>query len=90
PSVSVGDLPDYITRKDSLDSRVPSVFSVFENNIGFAQAVEEYQKALISHALSETGWVKAKAAELLQMNRTTLVEKIKKMNLQPEPEVPIF
>ena len=90
PSVGLDDLPDYITRKEPLDSRIPSVFTVFENNIGFAQAVEEYQRALISHALSETGWVKAKAAELLQMNRTTLVEKIKKMKLQPEPEVPIF
>ncbi|MCG8568471.1 MAG: sigma-54 dependent transcriptional regulator [Desulfobacterales bacterium] len=87
--VHVGDLPEYITQAVS-DQQVPSVLSVFDNGIGFSQAVEQYQRALISHALSETGWVKAKAAELLKMNRTTLVEKIKKMKLAPEPDMPVF
>jgi hypothetical protein len=33
-------------------------------------------------ALNQTNWIKAKAANLLKMNRTTLVEKIKKMDLE--------
>ncbi|MBU4130861.1 MAG: hypothetical protein KKF12_08580, partial [Proteobacteria bacterium] len=33
---------------------------------------------------------KAKAAEMLKMNRTTLVEKIKKMDIRPESEMPFF
>jgi len=45
---------------------------------------------LITHALNKTGWVKAKAAEMLKMNRTTLVEKIKKMDIEPEDEMPVF
>ncbi len=88
-NVHLGDLPDYITQAVS-DHQAPSVTSVFDNHIGFSQAVEQYQRALISHALAETGWVKAKAAELLKMNRTTLVEKIKKMKLEPEPDMPVF
>jgi len=66
------------------------VISVFNNEIGFNDAVDQYQRSLIRHALDETGWVKARAAELLQMNRTTLVEKIKKMNIEPESAAPVF
>ncbi|WDP89819.1 MAG: sigma-54-dependent Fis family transcriptional regulator [Desulfobacter sp.] len=68
----------------------PSVVSVFKNGVGFSEAVELYQRALIAHALNETGWVKARAAEMLKMNRTTLVEKIKKLNIEPEDEMPVF
>ena len=39
---------------------------------------------LILDALNQTNWIKAKAADLLKMNRTTLVEKIKKMQIEPE------
>jgi len=35
-------------------------------------------------ALEKTGWVKNKAATLLNLNRTTLVEKLKKMNIRKE------
>ena len=67
-----------------------SVVSVFKNEVGFSDAVERYQKSLIVHALNETGWVKARAAQMLKMNRTTLVEKIKKLNIEPEVEMPVF
>jgi len=36
---------------------------------------------LILDALEKSNWVKTKAARLLNTNRTTLVEKIKKQNL---------
>ena len=39
-------------------------------------------RGLITEALEKTNWVKNKAAGLLELNRTTLVEKIKKMNLK--------
>ena len=59
-------------------------FSTVENNFDFNQAVEDFQKNMIIQALQQTNWVKSKAAHLLKMNRTTLVEKIKKMNLKIE------
>lgn len=52
-----------------------------EDGIPFDHAVEEYEKKLILQALSETDWVTTKAAKLLNMNRTTLIEKMKKKKL---------
>ena len=87
--LQVQDLPECIKNSSSLPVS-SSVSSVFNNNIGFNEAVDHYQRTLISHALNESGWVKARAAEMLKMNRTTLVEKIKKMHIKPEMEMPIF
>ncbi|MGD8837285.1 MAG: sigma-54 dependent transcriptional regulator [Desulfobacteraceae bacterium] len=44
-------------------------------------AVSEYEKNLIYQSLEKTDWVKNKAAKLLQVKRTTLVEKIKRYEL---------
>jgi transcriptional regulator with GAF, ATPase, and Fis domain len=87
--IQVHDLPGYII-DNAASAPSSDVTSVFHKGIGFNQAVDQYQRALICHALDETGWVKARAAELLQMNRTTLVEKIKKMNIEPESGGPFF
>ncbi|MBA3008834.1 MAG: sigma-54-dependent Fis family transcriptional regulator [Desulfobacula sp.] len=87
--IQVCDLPECMTHASSHKTS-PSVASFFTNEIGFNEAVDLYQRALISHALNESGWVKAKAAEMLKMNRTTLVEKIKKMDIRPESEMPFF
>jgi len=88
-TVGLHDLPDHIIN-NSCENISTSVTSVFDSGIGFNQAVDQYQKSLIFHALDETGWVKARAAELLKMNRTTLVEKIKKMKIEPKSEMPVF
>ena len=53
-----------------------------EGGINLKNAVEEFERGLITEALDKTNWVKNKAAGLLELNRTTLVEKIKKMNLK--------
>ncbi|MBF0201402.1 MAG: sigma-54-dependent Fis family transcriptional regulator [Desulfamplus sp.] len=86
--VTLDDLPGHITSQAISMDAMPSVSAVFQKGMGFNEAVEAYQKALICHALEETDWVKARAAEMLKMNRTTLVEKIKKMNIDQEQEFP--
>ena len=53
-----------------------------EGGINLKKAVEEFERGLITEALDKTNWVKNKAAGLLELNRTTLVEKIKKMGLK--------
>jgi len=53
-----------------------------EGGINLKNAVEEFERGLIIEALDKTNWVKNKAAGLLELNRTTLVEKIKKMGLK--------
>lgn len=78
--VKVVDLPDRIRGIEPED--IPEQPLFFGGGLDFGEAVERHQKALILRALNETNWVKAKAAALLNMKRTTLVEKIKKMNIE--------
>ncbi len=53
-----------------------------ETGLDFNGAVATFENQLILSALESTGWNKNKAARLLNLNRTTLVEKIKKKGLE--------
>ena len=55
-----------------------------EEGIDLRDAVEQFENKLILQALERTGWNKNRAAAVLRMNRTTLVEKLKKKNLLDE------
>ena len=57
---------------------------ITDEGINLKKMVEDFEKELIVEALDKTDWVKNKAAGLLGLNRTTLVEKIKKMELTRE------
>jgi nitrogen regulation protein NR(I) len=46
--------------------------------------VDSLERDLILKALEKAGGVRARAAQLLGLNRTTLLEKMKKMNLDPK------
>lgn len=52
-----------------------------DSGIDFNSAVDAYENALIIRALERTNWNRNQAAQLLKLNRTTLVEKIKKKGL---------
>ena len=54
-----------------------------EERIDFKALVDEFENHLIVAALARFDWNKNKAAGFLTLNRTTLVEKIKKKGLQP-------
>ncbi len=77
--VSVDDLPEHIPHKGRAVRVVEEDF--LEKGVTLHDAVEDYEKRLILGALERSDWVKTKAAKLLNINRTTLVEKIKKQNL---------
>jgi len=49
--------------------------------LGFKDAVRSFEKDLIEEALERTDWVKSRAARLLNINRTTLIEKMKRLNI---------
>lgn len=59
--------------------------SLPDEGMNLKKAVEDFERGLILEALEKSDWVKNKAATLLGLNRTTLVEKLKKMNLTREP-----
>ena len=52
-----------------------------DEGINLKKLVEDFEKELLIEALEKTGWVKNKAATLLNLNRTTLVEKLKKLKI---------
>ncbi len=51
------------------------------DQLGFKDAVRSFEKDLIEEALQRTDWVKSRAARLLNINRTTLIEKMKRLNI---------
>ncbi len=59
---------------------------ISDSGVDFNSAVDAYENALILSALEKTGWNRNQAAILLKLNRTTLVEKIKKKGLRPIEE----
>lgn len=81
--IEVDDLPENISMQaeNIVGKGLPDGFR-FDESMGFNDAVDNFQRHLILKALKKTGWVKAKAAELLKINRTTLVEKIKKLEIE--------
>ena len=78
--VGIGDLPETIGAPAAC--AVPKTELPAEG-LSLNRAVEELEKSLISQALSRTDWNKKRAAQLLDLNRTTLLEKIKKRELTP-------
>jgi len=57
---------------------------VFPNEgLDFNSIVDQFENILILQALERTGWNRNRAAGLLRLNRTTLVEKLKKKQLVP-------
>jgi DNA-binding NtrC family response regulator len=48
---------------------------------GYETLVSEFEKTLIMKALQETQGVKSKAAQVLNINRTTLIEKMKRLGI---------
>jgi DNA-binding NtrC family response regulator len=86
PILQVEDLPPKLREfKSSPAGEISPLMELPEDGIDFNSAVDEFERTLIVQALEKTGWVKNQAALLLGLNRTTLVEKIKKKGLI-EPE----
>jgi len=72
---------EMIRRSFQNASPFPVFSGIPEEGINLKQAVEDFEREIIEEALERTGWVKNKAAALLGLNRTTLVEKLKKMKI---------
>lgn len=80
--ITARDLPGKMKGAPSAIPAVPAV-EITDEGLSLNTAVTEFEKALIVQTLEKTKWVKNQAAKLLQLNRTTLVEKIKRHRLEP-------
>ena len=78
--ITLSDLPSNITRaysnQEELSTRVTS------RGVDLVKTVSEIERKMISDALSLSDGVKARAAALLNMNRTTLVEKMRRLGME--------
>ena len=81
PVVSA-DLPEKILLGHAQASGSSLGFILPDEGINLSDIVSEFEKNIIIQALNKSGWVKNRAAKLLNLNRTTLVEKIKKQGIQ--------
>lgn len=87
PVVEVDDLPDKILRGTAHVSSIIPHIELPDEGIDLSSTVSEFEKSIIIQALNRSNWVKNRAAKLLRLNRTTLVEKIKKQKLQKPAEI---
>ncbi|PIE90031.1 MAG: hypothetical protein CR997_07860 [Acidobacteria bacterium] len=76
--IEVSDLPDEITGS----TRDTDQCVISDEGISLEEVMTNYERRLIEQALKKAGGVKTKAAKLLQIKRTTLVEKMKRLNMQ--------
>jgi transcriptional regulator with GAF, ATPase, and Fis domain len=56
-----------------------------DHGLHLTTVVQDFERNLILQALEKSNWVKSRAAQLLHLNRTTLLEKMKKQNILPTP-----
>mgnify|MGYP000912061055 CR=1 FL=1 len=92
-SVCLADLPDKILRETGVEvpKRVvvlheagfhwPELKDLREQELGLKEFLDQVEERLLTEALGNADGVKNKAAEILGIKRTTLIEKLKKKNM---------
>jgi len=75
------DLPDRILENLGTEPASHEYGEIPDEGFVLSEVVADFEKRLILKALSQTGWVKNRAAKLLNVNRTTLIEKMKRFGL---------
>jgi len=78
--ISADDLPPKFRHLESAMETTTGI-QITEEGINFNERVSQLEKDLLLKALKMSGGVKNRAAKLLNLNRTTLVEKLKRLNI---------
>ncbi len=86
--IELYDLPEkFITNNKAMGGCVTKLditasdFLLPENGFDLNKVIHDFERKAIVEALKKAGGVKSKAATLLGLNRTTLLEKMKKMHI---------
>ena len=77
--IQLEDLPAGMSEQKVLSGDIS--LELTESGLDLVEVVAEIERNLISQALKLSGGVKAQAAQLLGINRTTLVEKVKRLKM---------
>jgi len=81
--LDLDDLPDEIRAADRI--AVPDL-RIEPDGIQLDTAVADFEGRLVMQALERSGWVKTRAARLLNVKRTTLIEKMKRLGIPLKAE----
>ncbi len=74
--------PGQTAKSDAIASQSGALPEIdFDGGVDLNHMVTRMERTLIQQALERTGGVRSKAAQLLSLNRTTLLEKMKKMGI---------
>jgi DNA-binding NtrC family response regulator len=84
--ITIADLPERPLKMNAGKAgEVPEHFIRFsEDGINLTKELEHYENRLIGEALKKANGITSRAAQLLQVNRTTLVEKLKRKGFDPK------
>jgi len=80
-SIGVDDLPDKIRLNSGASEEITSDIKIPDSGLDLNETICQFEKDLLQKALEESGGIKNRAAKLLKLNRTTLVEKLKRYHL---------
>ncbi|MBU0483880.1 MAG: sigma-54 dependent transcriptional regulator [Proteobacteria bacterium] len=82
--ITMDDLPEKLLGASVRSGgRVEAVDEIPEQGFSLSKVVTDFEKRFIVQALDQSGWVKNRAAKLLDVNRTTLLEKMKRYKIMP-------
>lgn len=78
-TIEASDLPDRLPRPvTAVEEPAAQFISFSDQGINLSREIEQLENRLIVGALRQANGITTKAAQLLQVNRTTLIEKVKR------------
>ncbi len=80
--IKLENLPEELKISNNYD-----IIKSIEPGFNLDEVIKNIEKKYIEDALNITGGIKAKAAKILGLKRTTLVQKIKKLNIATDKEI---
>lgn len=84
-TIMPGDLPDKVLRSlPTPVTRLEEPLALNGTGIDLVRELERHENRLIVEAMRRANGVTSKAAQLLHVNRTTLVEKLKRKGMDPK------
>jgi DNA-binding NtrC family response regulator len=81
--LTVADLPERFVNGASLPG-AGDIQEIPDQGFYLSEMVGNFEKKIIIQAMKQTGWVKNQAAKLINVNRTTLLEKMKRFGIKKE------
>ncbi len=83
--ITIEDLPPRLLDQPLSHPCEAVINEIPDSGFCLSEVIADYERKLIIQALGQTEWVKNRAAKLLKVNRTTLLEKMKRHGIVKQP-----